>query len=700
MNLRLFFDPKTVAIVGASPKKGKVGNEILFSMLQAGFQGKIFAVNPNADEILGIKCHPDLKSIGEIPELVVVAVPPRLVTTIMRQCAQLKVKAVIIITLGLKEFRDKEAELEQSIAGIAKTSAIEVIGPNCIGLMSPITRLNASFAGRLPAPGKIGYFSQSGSLLAAIIDIARSLGIGFSRLVSIGNKADISEVDIIKAYVDDPETEVIAGYLETFSDGDRFVRKIEHVSREKPILLIKSGVTAAGARAALSHTGRLTASDKAFDCMFERSGVIRCESIKNQLDIACAFVNQPLPAGPNIAIIASTGGAGIMAADAIERQGLKLAVLSEPTVNRLAEIFDYALNINNPIELLVDNLVPSYELALNAALDDPGVDIVLVMLTPHALTECLGVVQTIVRVKKEKTGKPILACFLGAERIEKAVKELREANIPQYDSPGSAVSAIKAVVNYSTWRKKPKRVVKLFPVNRRKVEKIIERHLKDGVYEILGIEVNTILQAYGFVTPEGRIATSPEQAVNIANQIDYPVVLKVWSPQIVHKTEVGGVKLGLTNDEAVKDAFDLMMYRIPKIRPDADIPGILVEKMCDKGREVILGMNRDPRFGPLMMFGMGGKLVEVLKDVTFYPAPLTAEEAKAMLLNTKTYQLLTGIKREEAVDIDVIAEGLQRLSQLATEFPQIKEMDINPFVVGREGTTPIAVDATLILNGE
>lgn len=698
MNWQLFFNPKSIAVVGASSRKGKVGNAIISSLTREKFPGKIFAVNPNESEVSGITCHPDLKSIGEIPDLVMIATPARVVIDILQQCTILRIKAVVILTSGLKEVNEQGTHLEESVARIAKSSDIEVIGPNCIGLMSPLTKLNASFSGSFPSAGKIGYFSQSGSVLAAIIDIATSMGLGFSRLVNIGNKADLSELDMIKAFAEDPETKVIAGYLETFDDGDNFIRQAERISRDKPILLIKSGVTAAGAKAALSHTRRLTGTETVFNCIFERAGVVRCASIKHQLDIACAFSYQPLPRGANVAIIASAGGAGIMATDAIERVGLQLAALSDSTIDTLLKGLDNAINASNPVELMGNNLGEGYELALREVLDDPGVNLALVLLTPHGLTQSSGVVQAVIRVAKEKTGKPILACLLGGKRLKKELDQLRKANIPTFDFPEKAVATMKAMVDYAMWRSRPKRVVKLFPVHRRRVEKIIDRHIKDGISEVVDIEVKTILQSYGFVIPEGMIATSPEQAANIAEQIGYPVVLKVWSPGIIHKTEVGGVRLGLANEEAVKDAFDLMMYRIPKIRPDANIPGILVEKMCDQGQEVILGMNRDPRFGPLIMFGMGGKLVEILKDVAFYPAPLTAEEAKEMLSSSRTYSLLTGIKGEEGVDIDAIAEGLQRVSQLVTEFPRIRELDINPFVVGREGSTPVAVDATIILD--
>ncbi|MFZ9033025.1 MAG: acetate--CoA ligase family protein [Anaerohalosphaeraceae bacterium] len=700
MTLNHFFEPRSVAIVGASRQTGKVGYEILAGLLRAGFEGEIFPVNPTADEIQGRKAYPDLKSIGQTPDLVVLVVAAKHVPPMMQDCADLGVKAVVIIASGFKESGPKGAELEKKVISIARSAGIRIIGPNCIGLMVPKQKLNASFGGDLPPEGAIGYFSQSGSLMAAIVDMARETHLGFSKLISIGNKADVDELAIIRALGEDPDTKVIGGYLETITDGDTFIRRAENISREKPILLMKAGFTVAGARAASSHTGRLAGAESAYECVFERAGVVRCESIKNQFDYATAFAYQPLPKGPRVAVIANAGGAGIMATDAIERVGLELAQFEPETKSKLAlsEELSRAASIDNPIDLLGDALSDRYEFALRAVMEDPDTDSVLVLLSPHAMTECRETAQAIVRVANENgSEKPVLACFLGASRVAEAVEVLRQGMIPCYDSPENAVKTISMMCRYETWKSRPKRVVKLFNVNRRKVERIVDRHIRMQQYEVGEMEAKEILEAYGFVTPQGSVATTPEQAANIANQIGYPVVLKVWSPDILHKTDVGGVKTNVTSEQEVIDVFDLMMYRIPKKAPDANILGIYVERMCSSGREVILGMNRDPRFGPLMMFGMGGKFVEVLEDVVFYPAPLTADEAREMLLRTKTYDVLKGTRGEEGVDIDAIAEALQRLSQLVTEFPQIKEMDINPFVVGREGTTPIAVDAVMTL---
>jgi len=695
MSLQGFFEAKSVAVVGASRKHGKTGHEILVSLIRGGFEGPIWPVNPSADEVEGLKCYPDLAAIGEAPDLVVIVVPSKAVAETIRQCGKVGVKHIIVVTSGFKEVSEAGAKLEQDILQLVRSQRIRMIGPNCLGMMCPSRKLNASFGGPLPEAGSIGFFSQSGSLLAAIVDMARNSGIGFSKLISVGNKADIGELDVLKAFGQDPETAVIAGYLETIADGDAFIREAERISRDKPILLVKSGETGAGAMAASSHTGRLADTQRAYECVFERAGVVRCESVTAQFDYARAFASQPLPAGRGVAVVANAGGPGIMAADATERAGLELATLSDETHTRLAENLPATASISNPVDILGDALADRFEHALNVVLDDPNVHSAIVLLSPHAMTECNKTAEAVVRVARAKTDKPILACFLGAGRVAEAIEILRRGNVPNYKSPEFAVATIKSMAEYSRWRNRPKRVVKLFPVNRRKVEKIIARHIRLGDTEVGEMEAKDILDAYGFVTPKGMVATTAEQAVDFAQQIGFPVVLKIWSPDIIHKAEVGGVRTGLTTPQAVMDAFDLMMYRIPKKRPTAQILGVLVQEMCESGKEVILGMNRDPHYGPLMMFGTGGVMVEVLRDVAFYLAPLTGEEAKEMLLGTRTYQMLKGGPGEESVDIDSIAEGLQRLSQLVTEFPQIQEMDINPYVVGPEGTTPIAVDTRI-----
>jgi acetyl coenzyme A synthetase (ADP forming)-like protein len=694
MSLDAFFNPDSVAVIGASRSENKVGHEILVSLVRGGFEGGIYPVNPKAEEIEGLTCYPDLKSIGKKPGLVVIAVPVKAVAGAVAECAQVGVKAIIVITAGFREVGEEGARLEKSLLQTVRRTGMRMIGPNCLGLMVPAGKLNASFGGELPPAGGIGYMSQSGSLLAAILDMAIAENVGFSKLISIGNKADVDEIDVIKALGQDPDTSVIAGYLETIADGDAFVQEAERISRRKPILLMKSGITGAGARAASSHTGTLATGQAAYEVVFERAGVIRCASSTQQFDFARAFAGQPLPSGPNVAVVANGGGPGIMAADAVESHGLELAELAPETRESLRAGLPANASVDNPIDVLGDASHDRYAVALRGALSDPNVNAILVLLTPHGVTEVEETARTVVEIAGSNGRKPVLACFLGGRKISKGVAILREGGVPCYESPESAVATIKVMADYGRWRSRPERVVKLFPVNRRKVEQLIRRHLTRGVYDMGEMDAKEILEAYGFVTPRGTLATSAEQAANMAEQIGYPVVLKIWSPDIIHKSDVDGVRSNLHNAQDVMDAFDLMMYRIPKKVPDADILGVLVEEMITQGQEVILGMSRDPRFGPLMMFGMGGIMVETLREVAFYPAPLAASEAREMLLGTRTYQLLNqGV--EGGVDIDAIAEGLQRLSQLVTEFPQIQEMDINPYVIGPEGTTPIAVDARL-----
>jgi acetyltransferase len=695
MSLDGFFDPHSVAVVGASRQKGKVGHEIVANLVSGGFEGEIYPVNPKAEEVEGLRCYPDLKSIETPPELVVISVPAKAVNGVIRECGQVGATSAIVITAGFKETGDEGRKLEEELVQTARRAGVRMIGPNCLGLLAPGKGLNASFGGALPEPGSIGYVSQSGALLTAILDAARASGIGFSMLVSIGNKADVDELDVLQAFRDHEDTRVIAGYLESVSDGKSFIRQAEEISHHKPILLMKAGGTSAGAKAASSHTGSMAGSETAYEVVFQRAGIVRCDSIKTQFDWAQAFAYQPLPKGTRMAIVTNAGGAGIMATDAVERQGLTFAQFSEDTTAKLKEKLPPAANVSNPVDILGDALADRYEFALDAVLADENVDAVLVLLTPQAMTDCPGAARAAVAAGKRHEDKPVLACFLGGEKVFESIRILREGGVPPYDSPEDAVRTVRVMHDYVRWRSRPERVVKLFPVNRHKVDKIITRHLREKVREVGEADAKAVLEAYGFVTPRGSIATTPDQAANVAEQLGYPVVMKIWSPDILHKTDVGGVRVGLRNAREVRDAFDLMMYRVPRQVPDADILGVLVQEMVSGGKEVILGMHRDANFGPLLMFGMGGIMVEVLQDVSFHLAPLTPGEAREMLARTRTYHLLQGVRGEEGVDIDAVAEGLRRVSQLVTEFPQIEEMDINPYVVGPEGTTPVAVDARM-----
>ena len=695
MSFEKFFNPRSLAIIGASREKGKVGYEILKNLIQGGYPGRIYPVNPKAALIEGLKSYPDVTSIEETPDLAIIVIPAKFVPAAMQDCVAKGIKAVVIITAGFKETGEEGKKLEEEVIRIAKTGGVRVIGPNCLGVMVPSSKLNGSFGGDLPVPGGISFISQSGALMAAILDMANANGIGFSKLVSIGNKADVSELDLIKALGSDAQTHVITGYLENIVEGAAFVQEAEQISREKPILLMKSGGTAAGARAASSHTGSLAGGEAVYEAAFERAGIIRCRSIKNQFDFAQAMAYQPLPKGPRVVVVTNAGGPGIMAADAIEREGLTFAQLSDDTKRKLAARLPAAANIHNPVDVLGDALADRYEFAIDTVLDDPNVDTVLVLLTPQAMTQCPETAAAMVRVSKAKPGKQMLACFMGAMKIADALRVLREGRIPQYDSPESAARTIKVIADYVVWRNKPPRVIKRFRVEQGAAAQVIDEYLRASNREIGEADAKRVMEAYGFTTPKAAMAATADEAIRAAQRIGFPVVMKIVSPEILHKSDVGGVKLGLGTAEQVAEAFTTMMREIPKKKPGAKLVGVSIQETCKRGQEVILGMSRDPRFGPMIMFGLGGILVEVLKDVSFALAPLTEEDARQMMARTRTYAILKGVRGQPGVDLDLLAEALLRVSQLVTDFPQIQELDVNPFVVGPAGQTPVAVDARM-----
>jgi acetyltransferase len=537
--------------------------------------------------------------------------------------------------------------------------------------------------------------SQSGALCVAILDWAASTGLGLSKVVSFGNKADLNEVDFLRAFAADPDTHVVAAYLESITEGDRFLEVAEAIASVKPVVVLKVGVTPAGAKAASSHTGSLAGADMAYWAAFKRSGVIRAETFEALFDYALAFATQPLPAGNRLAIITNAGGPGIMAADAAELAGLQLLPPTDATREKLRKLLPATAATANPIDVIGDAQPERYLDTLKLIQDDDTVDGILVVLTPANMTRPLELAQQLQATHDRK--KPLLTAFMGGKEIREARDYLMQAGIPNYPDPARAVHAFKAMSDYAAWRARPPRVVTRFPVNRRRVDRVIQWQLRSGVQQVGEVEAKQILQAYDFNVPDGFLARTAGEAVDAAERIGYPVVLKISSPDIIHKSDFGGVRLNLSSADQVRDAFDLLMLRLQRRAPNAHVRGALVEKMGRKGREVILGMTRDPQFGPMLMFGLGGIFVEVMKDITFYLAPITAEEAMQMLKGTRSYALLQGARGQAPVDLDAIASALQRISQLATDYPQIMELDINPFMVGVVGTEPYVADARMTL---
>lgn len=692
--LEKLFLPRSVAVVGASRTPGKVGYDILKNLVDCGFAGTIIPVNPAGGELFGLKVYPSLAACEQAIDQVIVVVPAALVLDVVKEAVAKGAGTVVVISAGFKETGEDGRKREQELAAICRRGGARLLGPNCLGLINTANNLNASFAGgTMPLPGNIAVFSQSGALCTAMLDMAAGRHLGLSKLVSIGNKADISEVDLLRALAGDDETKVIVGYLEDINSGDAFVKAAEQASNKKPVVILKSGTTAAGQKAAASHTGVLAGQDTAYGAAFKRAGVCRADTFEALFDYATALSMQPAPAGDRILIITNAGGPGTMAADAVEKAGMRVAMLDRNTTTALRAKLPAAASLGNPIDVLGDADPDRYVAALKAAQLDEAVDSILVLLTPQAMTRPAETARAI--AENVDGSKPVLASFMGGIDVLPGRLELAAAGLPDYESPERAVSALKAMHEYGVWRRRPPRLVTRFPVNRRRVERIISRRQRTGRLQLGEVKAKDILNAYGFHVLEGHLAVTPEEAVEVARFIGFPVAMKVVSPNIIHKTDLGGVRLHLASKQEVEDAFELMMLRIRKHAPEALIEGIYVEKMAENGLEVIIGMTRDRQFGPMLMFGLGGIFVEVMKDVTFHLAPITEDEAIQMLKSTRSYEMLKGKRGRKEVDIGAIAGGLQRISQLTTDFPQIIELDINPLIVGELGSEPVVADARM-----
>jgi acetyltransferase len=692
MSFEKLLRPKSIAVIGASTSPGKVGYNILSNIISGGFEGEIYPVNPTVTELLGKKCYPSLKDIPLPVDCAVIVIKRDMVIPVLKECGEKGVQGVITITAGFKETGEEGKKLQLEIAHIVRQYNITMLGPNCLGLINPWHKMNASFGQALGEPGSIACISQSGALITAIQDMAASNKIGFSLLASLGNKASLDEVEFIQNLQRDEQTRVIAAYLEDISRGQEFMRVAERVGKSKPIVILKAGRTNAGAKAASSHTGSLAGADSAYKCAFDRTGVIRVDSIEHLFDVSMAFAYQPLPQGDRIAVVTNAGGPGIMMSDALEMAGLHMAKIDSETEDILKKMLPPAASVHNPVDVLGDAGGEVYAKTIDVLLASSAVDSLLVILTPQKMTDDAATAQAIVELSK-KYHKPVFACFMGANTIAKGVAILQDNKIPQYPIPERAARAMLEMVRYSRYKRRPLRVVDRFVVNKYPVIKTIKTYLNRGKYEIGEHDAKNIMEAYNFNVPPGMLATSVDEAVRFANEVGFPLAMKISSP-------VGGVKIGIANMAAVEDAFELMMMRVKRKKPDALLRGVLIEKMILGGKEVILGMKKDPQFGPVIMFGLGGIFVEVLKDVVFGLAPLTAEECRTMIETTKSYKILRGVRGEKSVDIDGIVTALQRLSQLVMDFPEIEEVDINPLKAGSEGDGVYVVDARIILSRE
>ena len=697
INLDFIFRPKAVAIVGASTKAGSVGESIIKNMT-SGFTGAIYPVNPNYTEISGLKCYPSLSAIGQAVDLVIIIVPAAIVPDILEESGRLGIKGAIVISAGFKETGN--FELENKIKEISARYDIALVGPNCLGVINPYLNLNASFASLMPEKGSVAFISQSGALCTAVLDCAHNMGIGFSKFISVGNKAVVDDAAILEYLAGDKETKVIAMYAEQLVNSEvllPLVKKLGRGPQAKPIIVLKSGRTSAGAGASASHTGALAGNDAAYSALFRQGGVIRAESIEELFDYIKIFDNNPIAPARRLAIITNAGGPGVLAIDASVENNLQIAALSDNTKKNLAAALPAAANIHNPIDVLGDARADRYSSTLKNVLADNQVDAAVIILTPQATTEIVETAQAIVSAQKINN-KPLAVSFVGKDLVAAGLAVLQANHIAVYDYPEAAVQAIAKLADfYEAGSQVNEEPIIFNDVDKEAVSKIFAQSRAQGIKTFPETTALQILKAYNFPILAGRVAHNISEAEQIGLEIGKPLALKIVSPDILHKTDAGGVMLNVSPEMAGKK-FAEMMAKVALNKPEAKLEGILFEELItESGTELILGSIKDPGLGDTIMLGLGGIYVEVLKDVVFGLNPLFKSDVLDMIASLKSKKILDGARGFEPADKSAIVECVLRLAKLLQDFPEIKEMDINPLVVFKKGSGAKALDARIII---
>ncbi|HTF99851.1 MAG TPA: acetate--CoA ligase family protein [Nitrospirota bacterium] len=691
--LESLFHPRAVAVIGASADAKKVGHAVLNNLVKFKFSGAIYPVNPQCSEILCQKAYPKLADIPGEVDLAIVVIPAKFVPGALRECGAKGVKSAIILSAGFKEAGKDGTLLEEEIKIIAREQGIRLLGPNCLGLINTANDMNATFAADMLPKGRIGFFSQSGAMGIAIMDWAIGNDIGFSKFISLGNKADLSEIDFIEYFMNDPETNMILGYIEDVVDGRRFMDIAQKATKVKPIILLKSGGTAAGARAASSHTGALAGSDTAFDAAFKQTGIMRAQGVQDLFDTALAFTEGKVPAGKGLLVVTNAGGPGIIAADSAERMGVELPHMTKTSIEAMATKLPPNATLFNPVDVIGDATSARYAAVLEQAAKDPNVDAMLVILTPQAMTDVEQTADAAIAAAKT-TDKPVIACFMGEARVRSAINKLKKASIPNFSYPELAIKAFRRLVDHWVWKNYPTEEVVSGWYNFDAAAATVSSILKSGSYQVGEDEAMQILTYYGFRFPKRALAKTSREAAQLAAKIGFPVVMKISSPDILHKTDVGGVRVNVKTTQEAEDAFTEITSNARRIMRDAFIKGVLISEMVRGGKEVILGVTYDRTFGHMIMFGLGGIYVEVLKDVAFRIVPVARRDALAMVSEIRTAGLLRGARGEKPADIDAIANNIVNLSNLINDFPEIQELDINPLSVLEKGA--VALDARII----
>jgi acetyltransferase len=694
-SLKPFFEPRGVAIIGASASPDKLSYGILKNMMSYGYRGGIYPVNPKAEEILGLPCYSEICQVPDPVDLAVIVLASKLIPSVLEDCGKRAIKAAIIISGGFKEVGVEGRDLEEEVLKIAAKYKIRLIGPNCVGTMNLITGLNTTFIKGVPSSGGIGFISQSGAVCGGVVDHYANAGIGFSHFLSLGNEADVSETDMIEYLGEDEDTRVIAAYVEGIQDGQRFLNITKRVSARKPVVILKAGQSEEGAKAVSSHTGSMAGSHSAYQAAFKQSGAIEAFTTSDLLNIAMALDWLKPPQGNKAAIITNSGGPAALASDSLASNGIKLASISPAIQERLKEKLNPSAQTGNPVDMLGGANEDEFSYALDLVLSDPGVDMALPILVPQALVKPEKVAQAIVDSSR-KSAKPVIVCLMGMESIQEARKILHQNHVPMVDFPELTGVMFGALYKRSLMRGMSVDTMEV-AVNTGKeiVKSIFENHAEKKVWG--EHDTRPILNAYGIPLIKGGLVNSIDEGQKLANLMGYPVVMKVASEQLLHKSEAGVVKVGIADDQSFAETYNLLIEKAKSFNAKAIIEGILIEKMAPKGEEVIIGMKRDPGFGPMLMFGMGGVFVELFKDVSFRIAPISKDEAEKMIRDTKAFQLLNGWRGGAKYDIEAIKNALIRLGKLAMDFPQIQEVEINPLRVLPEGSGALGLDCRLIL---
>lgn len=682
----VFLSPKSIAIIGASDKRGSVGSTITSNIMN-GFTGTVYPVSSSRDTVFYKKAYKSVMNIPKQVDLAVIVIKNTLVASVLEECGKKKVKGVIIITAGFKEVDEEGAKREQELKDIAKKYKIQIIGPNCLGVMNlaPQTMMNSTFLKITPKSGEIALVSQSGAICAALVEDASAQGIGFSAVISMGNKANMSEVDVLKMLAAHNQTKVIVMYLEDMGDGQEFLKVCKHITRKlkKPVLVLKSGRSPEGAKAAMSHTGALMGSDEIYEALLKQSGAIRVDTMEELFDYATAFSKQPLPSDGDLVIVSNAGGPAIISTDACSKLGVKMAKI-DSIRSKIDSVIPPWGSSRNPVDIVGDADFNRFSNVLDRVLQHPKVASVITMCTPSGTLNYDKLAEVIVAMSK-KYKKTMLASLMGLDEGITNREILAKGDVPYYTYAEGAIRTLAAMIKFSNWIKETEGKITKFKVNKAKARKIFDKVKKEKRPNLLEEEGLEILKAYGFPLPTSGLGKTEDEAVKIAKKIGYPVVMKIVSPQIIHKSDAGGVKVNLANDKEIKEAFKTIVKNAKKYNKKAEIKGVLIVEMIKGGKEMIIGSKLETGFGPVIMLGMGGIYVEVLKDVTFKIAPVNNKEADDMISEIKTQKLLQGVRGEKPADIAKLSECIQRLSQLVTDFNEIKELDMNPVLVMDKG---------------